>query len=668
MKRVVGAVLGCLLSVACAAPPAATLEPVSVSTATPVVAASAVATATSFAPATATARPEPTATARLEPTATAPPPATPTVMSAEAELARALANPPPSRDVVDLWRRYRGKGAPVPTVGPPRDNKVGDVETFWISDSARRRYFQARARLVQRSAHFDAWVQEGERVDDAALARSLDRVETSILPTVLRQFGGGKIAEDRLRIAIVNVRVGGIVGYYSSVNEYPRAVVPNSNERALIVMSLTAVQPGSGGYDSGLAHELQHLVQWRLDPAEETWVNEGTAELAIAAVGLQAGGNLQTFRQRPNTQLTHWAEQLGDSPAHYGAAHLFFAYLAQRRGGYPFVGQVLARTERGPRGVEAALRTQGAEGDAATFDRVFLDWVAANWADVPEAAQGRWGYREAPRGRAREERLDAVPTRTAASVNQYAARYYPLPETAVGKALSLVPRAEVKLIGAGDRPTPFWWSSRGDGVNSRLTRELDLSAGKGPRLLYQTWYDLELDFDYAYVSVSDDGGRSWSTLPGRRTTTTDPNGANFGQGLTGKSEAWVDEEVDLSAYAGKRVQVRFEMVTDDAYNGGGWCVDAIAVPEIGWRDEPGAPGWQVEGFVRTANRVPQRMTGQVVTVVGSEVAVEVLPPGADGRATMLLPPLPSGARRALVVAAHTPLTIEPAEFELAITP
>src|SRR3989442_1061107 len=111
------------------------------------------------------------------------------------------------------------------------------------------------------------WVQEGERADEAALARSLDGLETRILPTLLQQFGGGKIREERLRVAIVNVRVGGLVGYYSSVNEYPRAGAPFSNERSLVVMSLQSVQPGTGGYESGLAHELQHLVQGRPEPA-----------------------------------------------------------------------------------------------------------------------------------------------------------------------------------------------------------------------------------------------------------------------------------------------------------------------------------------------------------------------------------------------------------------
>ena len=627
--------------------------------------------------ATAVARPSgPTATATAAATPAAP--ARPTAAAATvapaapsdpaAELERALGAVPPTRDVVDLWRRYRTHGEPVPTARAEAPApSVGTVESFWISDSARRRYFQARARLVRRSAHFDVWVAEAEPADEAAIGRSLDQLENRILPTVLQQFGGGKINPERLRVAIVNVRVGGIIGYYSSVNEYPRAVAPYSNERPLIVMSLQSVQPGSGAYDSGLAHELQHLVQWRLDPAEETWVNEGTAELAVRAVGLEAGGNVQTFLQRPETQLNQWAEQIGDTPPHYGAAHLFFAYLAQRLGGYGFVGEVLARPEAGIRGVQAALRARG-ETDPAAFDRLFLDWVVANWANAPSAAGGRWGYRDQPQLRAREERIDALPTRVAATVNQYGARYYALPPSAAGAVVTLRAPSEVKLVGAPDRPGGFWWSGRGDSSDSRLTRDLDLSGVSRAQLRFATWYDLERDFDYGFVSVSDDGGRSWASLPGRNTTTSDPNGANFGNGLTGKSGGWVDEEIDLSAYAGRRVSLRFEVVTDDAYNGGGWCIGGIEVPEIGFQEDASASGWRAEGFMHLANRVPQRLTGQLITVGADEVRVEPLVAAPDGGARARVPTRPAGGRQALAVAAHTPLTIEPASFELSLDP
>jgi hypothetical protein len=72
--------------------------------------------------------------------------------------------------------------------------------------------------------------------------------------------------------------------------------------------------------------------------------------------------------------------------------------------------------------------------------------------------------------------------------------------------------------------------------------------------------------------------------------------------------------------------------------------------------------------MRIANRVPQRLTGQLITVAGDAVRVETLVAGPDGRARTRVPPAPPGARQAVAVAAHTPLTIEGAPFELALEP
>src|SRR5439155_19869591 len=167
----------------------------------------------------------------------------------------------------------------------------------------------------------------------------------------------------------------------------------------------------------------------------------------------------------------------------------------------------------------------------------------------------------------------------------------------------------------------------------------------------------ERDFDYGYAAVSSDDGRSWIALSGKSTTGTDPNGANYGEGFTGKTGGgqWIEEDVDLTPYVGRRVLLRFEMVTDDAYNGGGICLDSVRVDEIGWRDS--GDGWQAEGFVRIANEVPQRVTARVVGVFGKEVRVLQVPIGPDGLGRLKLPDdIGSADRAALVVAAHTPLT------------
>ena len=49
------------------------------------------------------------------------------------------------------------------------------------------------------------------------------------------------------------------------------------------------------------------------------------------------------------------------------------------------------------------------------------------------------------------------------------------------------------------------------------------------------WYDLETDYDYAYVEVSADGGKTWDILANEHTTITNPSGNSYGPGFTGAS-------------------------------------------------------------------------------------------------------------------------------------
>src|SRR5258705_9119132 len=125
--------------------------------------------------------------------------------------------------------------------------------------------------------------------------------------------------------------------------------------------------------------------------------------------------------------------------------------------------------------------------------------------------------------------------------------------------------------------TPFggapaeWWSNSGDNLDSTLTRAFDLRtlAGKRATLSFEAWYDLEQDFDYGYVEVSTDGGATWAPLRATSSVESNPNGANYGHGLTGTSgdgpaAAWGGERAGLGAYAGKQDRVRFEASTGDA--------------------------------------------------------------------------------------------------------
>ena len=81
----------------------------------------------------------------------------------------------------------------------------------------------------------------------------------------------------------------------------------------------------------------------------------------------------------------------------------------------------------------------------------------------------------------------------------------------------------------------------------------------------------------------------------------------------------MEDSVDLSPYAGKRVLVRFHYVTDDAINGTGICLDSIAVPELGFFDSVSVnEGWTAHGFYRTDNRIRQKYAVYLVESKGEE--------------------------------------------------
>lgn len=144
----------------------------------------------------------------------------------------------------------------------------------------------------------------------------------------------------------------------------------------------------------------------------------------------------------------------------------------------------------------------------------------------------------------------------------------------------------------------FYYSGSGNDLDNVMYREFDLPAGAS--LAAQVNYDIEVDWDYAYVVVSTDGGATWTSLETNVSTTTDPNGQNFGYGITGNSGGWTSMTADLSAYTGN-VMLGFRYWTDVAAVNPGFMVDEISVSgsatdgaesDAGWTYDP-ADGFRV---------------------------------------------------------------------------
>ena len=234
-------------------------------------------------------------------------------------------------------------------------------------------------------------------------------------------------------------------------------------------------------------------------------------------------------------------------------------------------------------------------------------------------------------------------------------------------------QAESQMVDAELKGKYSWWSNRGDDSNSRLTRTVDLTGVDTATLNFSTWYNIEEGWDYAYVAVSTDGGEKWQLLPGRYTTDENPVGNAFGVGWTGISGGgstpeWVEEQVDLTPFAGQEVLLRFEYVTDDAVNEAGFLLDDISIPEIGYADdgESGPAGWESAGWLLTDNRLKQNWLVQLVRADGNDVIVETMEVGPDGRGQLNVEGIGSGDTVFMTVSGLTRFTTEPADYSYVI--
>ncbi|WP_112680914.1 immune inhibitor A domain-containing protein [Micromonospora saelicesensis] len=169
--------------------------------------------------------------------------------------------------------------------------------------------------------------------------------------------------------------------------------------------------------------------------------------------------------------------------------------------------------------------------------------------------------------------------------------------------------------------TKMWHSNNDqEWADVKLSRSVDVPAAADSKFWMWNNYIIEEDWDYGFVELSTDGGTTWTEQKvydeGGTVVTTpdgypDPNGRmnDFGgkkYGLTGSTDGWRHDYVDLSAYAGTTVQVRLRLATDEAFEERNWFVDDFSVTGGGattWSDdvEGGANGWTATGgtFVDT---------------------------------------------------------------------
>jgi immune inhibitor A len=145
----------------------------------------------------------------------------------------------------------------------------------------------------------------------------------------------------------------------------------------------------------------------------------------------------------------------------------------------------------------------------------------------------------------------------------------------------------VSNIGAPFAGTYYYYSSAGDNLDNFMYKAYNLPAGA--TLSAKVKYNIELDWDYAYLVYSTDNGATWTSLQTNQSTTTDPNGQNKGFGITGSSGGnWVDLTANLPA---GNVLLGFRYWTDTNTGGFGFMVDDLNVTGMATDGAEADAGW-----------------------------------------------------------------------------
>jgi immune inhibitor A len=173
---------------------------------------------------------------------------------------------------------------------------------------------------------------------------------------------------------------------------------------------------------------------------------------------------------------------------------------------------------------------------------------------------------------------------------------------AQGLFVVLPPKEVVTNIGAPFAGDYYYYSGAGDDLDNFMYKSVTLAPGSA--LAAQVKYQIEVDWDYAYLVVSTDGGSNWTGVATNQSSTTSPNGQNFGFGITGNSGGWVELNADLPA---GDVMVGFRYWTDANTGGFGFKIDDIEITDqpldgaeadAGWTYDP-AGGFRVTSGIES---------------------------------------------------------------------
>lgn len=524
-------------------------------------------------------------------------------------------DPPAIRHQGDARIRWGWEDA-ADVLGPLSDRKyqVGDRFSFLLAEDEK---YIHELRYVSEHAYF--WFQRSSKVTFGEIETSANFFDNEIWYLDRFIYGSnatpGIDGDERIHIVHFDDGLGGYLGFFRPDDQCSTHICYDSNELDAIYIVTEQAPINSNTYYSTVAHEYQHLIQFYVDGNEYRWLDEAFSQFAEFLQGFGDEEvnqyNVREYLANPNHNLNSWS-YYSNMSAHYGAGYIFVTYLYERFG-LGFIQALSANPLGGLASVADTLQTEY----NLSLDDVVIDWLIANDVDNITIGDGRYGYAflnmpaspaTIPLNRFKYESND---------IYQYGADYLVFNQPGTYR-VEFDGTVQTPLVDIEPKSGQWmWWSYNATGSATSLTRTLDLTTIDKATLEYSLWWAMGDFPGYFHVLASDDGGLTWQNLEGDNMQDASVDWYEYAQGphYGGFSDEWIDDQIDLSSYAGQVIQIRFEYITNNALAGQGVVLDDIAIPELGIRDDVESldEEWIVDGFLRTGQMVDQRWALAFVT-------------------------------------------------------
>ncbi len=405
------------------------------------------------------------------------------------------------------------------------------------------------------------------------------------------------------------------------------------------------------GIEGTLAHEYQHLLHSYADPDETSWINEGLSDLTEKLVGYGTPeSHISTYENYPSNSLIEWNDQVDTvgpitGLADYGAAALFQMYGRQQFG-EEFTKSVFSDDANGIESVRNALDESNADRN---FYDTYQDFSAALLADGRDT-KAKYQIEDVDLD---VDTSKSVPYTSRNVTAAYGNAYNPLgtgdtPESLNASGIDFPGTPWVTTEDPTDgSDEQVLWSTKGNNLDNSAIFEANLTNTDSPTLEFDTYYDIESGWDYAFVQVSTDGGETWASLENGNTSSytaspaVDSTVKKNLPGFTNESNGWVTEEFDLSKYSGQEVLISLRYVTDGAAVQPGFYARDISVSgtDISYSGESTEPFKSL----REARENYIRYQFSTVGLDGDTAEVEQYGPETfENNGSTSLSPLPEG--------------------------